>query len=263
MIDTHCHLSEFKNYDEILIRAVDAGILGVVEVGYDLPSSIFAIELSEKYINFVYPVIGIHPHEAKNFDKNTLQELERILKHEYHKIIAIGEIGLDFYKNYSPPDKQIEVFKIQLELAEKYNKPVVIHTRKAFPLIFDIIGEYDIKAGIMHAFSGGLNELKCALELGFYISFCGVLTYEGKKLKEVLKNTPVDKILFETDSPYITPEPFRRRKRNEPAFIVYTIKKASEILGLDFDKLSKIEVKNFKNFLKKAGVEYYAEVFRA
>jgi len=242
IFDTHVHLNDknfAKDLDEVIKRAIDSGVNKMIVVGYDVPTSERAVEISKKYNGKIYASCAIHPHDAEDFDKE-FKNIEEISKEK--EIIAIGETGLDFYRNLSPKEKQIESFKWHIELSLKRNLPLILHVRNAFPDVFQILKDYKNLKGIFHCFSGGVNEAKKGVEMGFYISFSGSLTYGSRKLEDSLKVLPEDKILFETDAPYLTPRPLRGR--NEPSYIVYTIKHASRVLNIEFERLCEISYKN-------------------
>jgi len=242
IFDTHVHLNEenfTKDLDEVIKRALDSGVNKMIVVGYDVPSSERAIEISKKYKGKIYASCAIHPHDAEDFDKE-FKSIEEISKEK--EVVAIGETGLDFYRNFSPKEKQIESFKWHIELSLKRNLPLIFHVRNAFPDVFRILKEYKNLKGVFHCFSGGVSEVKKIVEMGFYISFSGSLTYGSRKLEESLKILPEDKILFETDAPYLTPKPLKGR--NEPSYIVYTVKHASRVLDVEFERLCEISYKN-------------------
>jgi len=242
IFDTHVHLNDktfAKDLDEVIKRAIDSGVNKMIVVGYDVPTSGRAVEISKKYNGKIYASCAIHPHDAEDFDKE-FKNIEEISKEK--EIVAIGETGLDFYRNLSPKEKQIESFKWHIELSLKRNLPLILHVRNAFPDVFQILNNYKNLKGIFHCFSGGVNEAKKGIEMGFYISFSGSLTYGSRKLEDSLKILPEDRILFETDAPYLTPRPLRGR--NEPSYIVYTIKHASRVLNIEFERLCEISYKN-------------------
>jgi len=240
LIDTHCHLQDkdlLKDIDGVLARAKEAGVEKMVCVGYDLPSSRAAVELSRKY-KPVYAVIGVHPHDAKTYTDDVEKELRMMAANP--KVVAIGEIGLDYYRDLSPREIQKDVFIQQIHLAKSLKKPIVIHDRDAHEDVMTILkkekgGQY---GGIMHCFSG---HLPMALELvkqNFYISFAGPLTYKNnKKGQEAAAGVPLDRLLVETDCPYLSPEP-KRGKTNEPANVRYTAQKLAEIRGKTLDEIA-------------------------
>jgi len=214
-------------------------------VGYDLESSERALELAE-YLPWSYVAVGIHPHDASDFRDTDLKRLEDLASHE--RVRAIGEIGLDFYRNYSPKDDQLRAFRAQLELAKSLSMPIVLHVRKAFPDVFQVLQEHEVHEGVFHCFSGGVQEAQKAVELGFYVSFAGSLTYGSKKLERALKNMPRDRVLLETDAPYLAPGEYRGQ-RNEPAYLLETAKKASEVLGVPLEIFARQTFENTLAFL--------------
>lgn len=247
LFDSHCHLNDEvyeDDLDEVIKRAEDEGVERIVVVGYDLDSSKKAIELSEKY-DFIYASIGLHPHDSTELTSELLDAFRKLGKHE--KVVAVGETGLDYFKMYSPRDAQKEAFKEQIKLANELELPLILHIRKAFPDVFEILDEIKPEKGaVMHCFSGGRNEALYGISKGFYISFSGSLTF-SKKLKEFVKDLPLDKILIETDAPYLTPHPYRGR-RNEPRYIKYIAMELSYLLDRDIEEVAEITYRNASKF---------------
>ena len=250
IFDTHIHLNEerlLSNLEQYLKEAEEKGVTKFLCVGWDLESSKKAIEIANKYKN-VYCSIGVIPTEHKQYEigSKTLKELESLLTTS-SKIIAIGEIGLDYYweKEEEIKEKQKIMFKEQIDLANKYNLPISIHSRNSFQDTFDILKRYPVnQAGVMHCYSGSKEMATEFIKLGYKIAFGGVLTFKNsKETKEVLANIPLESIVFETDAPYLAPTPFRG-KLNEPKFIYETVKYASESLKIDFSELCKISFHN-------------------
>ncbi|GAJ09283.1 unnamed protein product, partial [marine sediment metagenome] len=204
-----------------------------------------AISIANRYES-VYAVIGIHPHEVKNIDDLTYESLKEISRTD--KVVAYGEIGLDFFRNLSPRDVQIKRFGEQLELASEIALPVVIHDREAHRETMNMLKEWKgNRRGIIHCFSGDYEMAKKCLDMGFYISIPGTITFKkSEKLQEVVKNIPIDSILLETDSPYLTPHP-RRGRRNEPANVIFTARRVAEIRGLSLEEIGKITSQNTKS----------------
>ncbi len=229
----------------VVARALERGVKGFLIVGYDLESSERAIELAE-YLPWSYAAVGIHPHDAKEFKEEDLKVLEEMAAHE--RVRAIGEIGLDYYRNYSPQEDQRRAFRAQLELAKHLEMPVVLHVRKAFPDVFKILQEVEVTEGVFHCFSGGIQEAQKAVELGFYVSFAGSLTYGSRKLEKALKGISRDRILLETDAPYLAPGDYRGQ-RNEPAYLVETAKKVAEVLGVTLRDVATWTFQNALRFL--------------
>lgn len=248
LIDSHVHLDDRRydnDRDRIIKGLKDDGVELVINIGADLKTSIASVSLAEKYDN-VYAVIGVHPHSAKEVDDSTLEILKSFAPRD--KVVAIGEIGLDFHYDNSPRDVQRKWFKKQLELAKEVDLPVVIHSRDAAQETFDIMKEaQDGKLrGVIHCYSGSPEMALEYIKLGFYISLAGPVTFNNAKvLKEVAKAIPLDKLLIETDSPYLTPAP-NRGKRNEPAYVRFVAAEIAELREISFDDLIKATNKNTK-----------------
>lgn len=249
IIDTHAHL-DMPQYDEdrdaVIQRARDRGVEYILNVGCDLESSCQSVELSERY-DFIYAAAGIHPHDVKGIDDSTYEALKQL--HAHPKVVAFGEIGLDYFKNHSPQDTQRRRFKEQVELALELGKPIIVHNRDAKEDMIAILSEYYPLAGkpsgIFHCFSGDRELAERALEMGFYISFAGPLTFKNAKgLREVAQNIPADRLFVETDSPFLTPTPYRG-KRNEPAYVNHTAEKMAEIRGLNIKDVERTMALNF------------------
>lgn len=227
IIDTHCHLDAYLNIEEI-INDFD-GIM--ITSGYDDNSNLKVLELVNKYPN-VYGTLGIHPEEADN-DYNLNIILDNI---DNNKIVAIGEIGLDYHYIKDNKEKQQELFIKQLDIATKYNKPVVVHSREAISDTYDILSRYNLK-GTIHCFSSTTEMALKFIDLGYKIGVGGVLTFKnGKKLQEVVNNIDIEDILLETDSPYISPEPFRGRE-NKPKNVYYVAMKLAELKGSNVNEI--------------------------
>ncbi len=257
-IDTHCHLEmDAFNPDRenVIQRAKDAGIEAIITIGSDMKGNEGAIEISKEY-DFIYCSIGLHPHDAKDFNeeiynrikdwatKYKIQDLSS--EKQKNKVVAIGEIGLDYHYDNSPRDIQKKVFLRQLLLAKELNLPVVIHSREAKADTLSIIKESGITNGVFHCFSGDMDMAEKAIAMGFHISIAGPVTFKNaKKIHEVAKIIPDDYLLIETDSPYLAPEPYRG-KRNEPAFIVQTAKKIAELRDVNIEDIARITTLNAK-----------------
>jgi len=243
MFDTHAHLADPRfNLDriEVIERAIEEGICGILCVCSDFQRLDIFYQLLEKY-EFIYGAVGIHPHDASCY--NLLQgKLYEALKKD--KIVALGEIGLDYYYENSPRKIQKEVFRSQLDLARQKNLPVIIHSREAMEDTLRILQEKEIHRGVMHCFSGTENDMKLCLEMGLYISLAGVLTFpKALKLQRIACSVPLDRLVVETDSPYLAPQPVRG-KRNEPSFIKYTIQKIASLRGISQSKLEEVTSQN-------------------
>jgi TatD DNase family protein len=240
-IDTHAHLfypNFEKDVEEVINRAKHAGIDFIIVPSTDIETAKKAILLSEKY-DFIYCAVGVHPHDSKDWNDSILNEIESLSNHE--KVVAIGEIGLDYYYDYSPKEKQIEAFKHQIELALKINKPIIVHNREADKDVMDIVRSYSstgLKAQF-HCFSGSLEDAKELVRMNHFISFTGNITFKkSEALRNVVAALSMESILLETDSPFLTPEP-HRGKRNEPIFVKYIAEKLAEIHRLSVEDISR------------------------
>ncbi len=240
MIDTHCHLSK-KDYDNIddVIKNMKNNIMIVSSASPDDLMEI--IELCEKYDN-IYGTIGIHPEYASTYTINDIKLLEKYLKHP--KIVGIGEIGLDYYYTKDNIKQQKRLFSLQLDLACKYNIPIVVHTRNSLDDAYNILKQYKNIKGIMHCFSGNINYAYKIIDLNMYLGIGGILTFKNEKtLKEVVKEIDIKHFVLETDSPYLTPEPLRGHK-NEPVNIKYVAKKIADIKKENITKIFEITTNN-------------------
>jgi len=255
LIDSHCHLdsTEFDaDRDAVVQRALDAGVEWMVAIGTGNgpPDLEAGIRLADRYEAFV-ATVGIHPHEAAKASPEDIQHLGTLLAHP--KVIAVGEIGLDYHYDFSPRDVQKSVFIAQLNIAAVARKPIVIHTREAWDDTFALLEEHWVPhglAGIMHCFSGGPVEARRSLDLGFYLSFGGIVTYpKALDVHEAARRAPPDRILIETDAPYLAPVP-KRGKRNEPALIVHTARRLAELRGESFEQLARATTENFHRLLR-------------
>ena len=244
LVDTHCHLDNEKFDEDRLevIERIKENLEFCVNIGYDLASSKKSLELAKEY-DFIYAVIGVHPIDIAEYDEEVEKELELLGKNP--KVVAIGEIGLDYHWMTEPKEIQQERFKRQLELAERLNKPVVIHTRDAMEDTVNILKEYPNITGVIHCYPGSLETAKQLVDR-FYLGIGGTLTFKNsKKVVEVVKDIPLDRIVIETDCPYLTPEPFRG-KRNEPIYVEYVAKKIAEIKEISVEDVTKITTENAK-----------------
>jgi TatD DNase family protein len=253
-IDSHAHL-DVPQFDadraEVIDRARGAGIDTMLEIcGSDVAqgSLDIGIKLAEEY-PFIYAAVGVHPHEASLYDEALEQKLIEMTGHE--KVVGWGEIGLDYYYDNSPRDLQRNIFQRQLELGRRCNLPIIIHTRDAEDDTIAILKDARPGiSGVIHCFTGTQNLAETAIRMGFYISFSGVLTFKtAGDLREVARNTPLDKLLIETDCPYLAPVP-HRGKRNEPAFVKDTAAKLAEIKGASIEEIARITSANFKRLFR-------------
>jgi TatD DNase family protein len=251
-VDSHAHLDgpEFDtDRDEVIQRARDAGVSAILNVGTGDPHSGAlerALELADKHQE-VYAAVGIHPHDARLFDDKAEQRITSLIE-QSRRVIAWGEIGLDFHYDNSPRDVQLEVFRRQLQLARDVNLPVIIHTREAEEETVEILTSQWAGCGlpgVMHCFSGSLQLAQQAIELGFYVSFSGIITFKkAEDLRAVAKEVPLDSLLIETDCPFLAPVPFRG-KRNEPAYVVEVARCLAELRGMSVEKIGEITTDNF------------------
>lgn len=249
--DTHSHLDDEQfslDRDEVIQRARKAGITNMINIGNTASSSRNAVDLASKY-PFIYASVGIHPHDAKDCTEETWELLLRLAQNP--KVVAWGEIGLDYYRDLSPREVQREIFIRQLKLANEVGLPIVIHNRDAHGDILQIIRKYPPEAGgVFHSYSGSWEMAKELLAMGFYLSFSGPLTYKNARHSvEVAVNVPEDRFVVETDCPYLTPEPFRG-KRNEPAYVREVVGKIAELKGITFEKAAQLSSENARKLFK-------------
>ena len=250
--DSHAHLDDewFDEDRAELMEQIQKDLEGVINPGCDGKSSLLALDLAEKY-SFIYAAVGYHPENLKDIPKNYLDELAKLAVHP--KVVAIGEIGLDYYwKENEPKEVQKKIFLEQIDLAKQFNLPIIIHDRDAHGDMLEIFQkEVSGVQAVFHCFAGSLEMAKELAKRGYYFGFGGTSTYKNaNKVREVLKYLPKDLILFETDSPYLTPVPFRG-KRNNPLYVELTAKNAAEVLGLDFAELAEITTENAKRLFRK------------
>ena len=240
MIDSHAHiLSEYYENIDLLINDLKSkNMLNVINCADSIKTSHEIIDLSKKYESFLLPAVGIHPENVDEIDR--VNEIEEILKHE--KIYAIGEIGLDYYWNKENKDKQKELLNLQLDLAEKYNLPVIIHNREAIQDCFDELKKRKLK-GVIHCYTGSYEMAKEFIKLGYKLGIGGVLTFKNSKLYELIEKISLDDILLETDSPYLSPEPFRG-KTNVPSNVLYVAKRIAEIKNVSLEEVIDKTAKN-------------------
>ena len=247
-IDSHAHL-DMKDFDRdrnlVIERAIKGGITHIVTVGIDLPSSIHALQLTREY-DFIFSSIGYHPHNAEKMGINALKEFGGMASEA--KIVAWGEIGLDFYRHRSSPEKQIEAFEQQLDMAVDYDLPVIIHNREADQEVIEIIRK-DRKRperGVIHCFSGTYDLAMAFIQMGFYISIPGTVTYKNAfRVQDVASKIPLDRMLLETDAPFLAPVP-ERGKRNEPFFVTHTAQKVADLRNIDTQEVARRTSENAK-----------------
>ena len=244
IIDTHAHYDNKRFNDDRypLIESLPAaGIKTVINVGCDLESSHASIRLAEKF-PFVYATVGAHPHYVKHLDDNKLDKMKNLCNHK--KVVAYGELGLDFFHNFSPQTAQIHWFKRQLELTHELNLPAVIHAREAHDKTAKIIEESKVRKGVVHSFSGNADLAKFYVGLGFHIGIGGVITFDKSGVLEgVVHAIPLEWLLLETDCPYLTPAPYRG-KRNDSAKLIYVAEKIAEIKRISTDEVCRVTTAN-------------------
>ena len=246
LIDSHAHieLEPLSNkVPEVIARALAIGVIGIITVGIDYDDARAALNIARDN-PIVFASIGIHPHNAKGVGDDDLGLMEQLADNP--KVVAYGEIGLDFFRNHSPHDVQRGVFEDQIELAKKKNKPLVIHLRDAYAEGLGVLekkGPYPA-GGVIHCFSGDESDVQRALDLGFYISIPGTVTYKkNNQLRSIVSHIPEDRILLETDCPFLSPEPLRG-KDNEPSFIIHTARKVAEVRGVEWSDLALLTTNN-------------------
>lgn len=247
--DTHAHLSDEAFNDdrvEIAIKALDNGLDYIIDVGTNPKTWAVSKKLSMEVAR-VYTTVGWHPHDAKDAEISKL--LEQFNEWSTEKTVAVGEIGLDYHYDFSPRDKQKKLFGSQLEMAAELKLPSVIHIREAFNDAFDVLSSVPLDySGVVHCFSGNYEQARTLLDFGLYLSFTGVLAFpKSRKVREVFSKMPVDRVFFETDSPYLTPPP-NRGKRNVPDNVKHIVEVGAEVLNMSTDALAKITTENSRNF---------------
>ena len=246
--DTHAHYCDKRfddDRDEVLGSMPGAGISLILNSGSSIRSSKFSLELADKY-PFIYASAGVHPHDSKSMTDDTVLELEELLSHQ--KAVAVGEIGLDYHYDFSPRDVQRKRFREQLELARRLGKPVIIHEREALRDTLDMVRDYSDLTGVFHCFSGSWETAKIILDIGWYLSFTGVITFKNaRRALEVLEKMPADRIMLETDCPYLSPDPMRGR-RNSSLYLPYIAEKVAEVRELSVDEVAALTMDNGLRF---------------
>jgi TatD DNase family protein len=241
VVDTHCHLDMLRSGEDIgkvVSRAAARGVSHIITIGIDLKSSKKAIEIAEKHES-VYASVGIHPHNVEELQDNSYDELENLCENK--KVVAYGEVGLDFVKQYAPRHIQLEHYIRQVELAKKVKLPLVIHDREAHDEILNILKKEAPFAaeGVMHCFSGDWQLATQILDLGFFISIPGVVTFnKAFALQEVAQKTPLDRLILETDAPFLAPDPYRGRT-NIPEYMLYTAQKVADLRGISVEEVAR------------------------
>jgi TatD DNase family protein len=251
LVDSHVHLDDSKfddDRDATIERALAAGVDCMMAIGTgNGPADLdVAVRMADRY-PFIYATIGVHPHDASKATPETWTRMRELAIHP--KVLAVGEIGLDYHYDFSPRDVQRAVFEQQLALAADFAKPIVIHTREAWDDTLAILGTHWHGGGIMHCFTGDVAQARQALDLGFHLSFGGVVTFpKAEAVRQAARIAPEDRLLVETDCPYLAPVP-HRGKRNEPAFVVETARRLAEVRGVAPEAIAESTTRNFERLL--------------
>ncbi len=254
LIDTHCHLTYEPLAGEIeavVARSQAAGVTGWIAIGTGAEHNRKAVALAERFEN-MYAVIGVHPHHANEVTAAALAELRDLTQHA--KVVALGETGLDFHYELSPRPDQRRAFTAQLEIARELNLPVVIHSREAFDETMDILEQFiqlngRLRGVVFHCFSGSAEEARIVLDHGFYVSFTGVVTFKNaEQTREAVAAVPLDRLILETDCPYLSPEPMRRQKINEPALMIHTARFVAELRQMPLPDFAQAVTATSKSF---------------
>lgn len=252
LFDTHAHLDDEKfddDREEVIKKCIDSGIGNILNASADPKDIERIIELTKKY-DFIYASVGVHPHHAEEIDEKLIEKLYDFCKVE--KVVAVGEIGLDYYYDYSPKDIQRKWFARQISMAKDAGLPIIVHNRDAHEDTLKILRSEKAQScgGVLHCFTGSVEMAEQLIKMGFYISIAGPVTFKNaKKLIDVVKMLPEDRILIETDCPYLTPEP-NRGKRNDSSNVRYTAEKIAQIRGIDYEHIEKITTANAKRLFK-------------
>ena len=245
MIDSHCHLTYEplgKQLQDVLKRAAAAGVERMITIGTEIADAQRAIELCRQHEN-IRCAIGIHPHHSAQAQDDDVQWLRSLQQSPV--VVALGEMGLDYHYDFAPRDRQAQIFTAQLELAKELNRAVVIHNREATDDTLGIMKAFPTVPAVFHCFTGSAPEARKILEQGYLLGFTGIVTYKkSDELREVVKFTPADRILVETDAPYLSPEPVRKQKVNEPSFVMHTARVVADLRGISVQELDRITTEN-------------------
>lgn len=248
LFDTHAHLDDDR-FDEdrkqVIMQCKEEGVELILNAASNLHTSLQSIALAKEY-DFIYASVGVHPHDAKSMDSKTIDVLRDLAANP--KVKAIGEIGLDYHYDFSPRDVQKQMFMMQIDLAKQLKLPIIVHDRESHGDIMDIFNKMNVKdmGGVLHSFSGSVEMARECVKLGFYLSISGPLTFKNNvKTVEVVREIPLDMLLIETDSPYLTPVPYRGL-RNYPGYVRYVAEKIAEIKGLSFEEVAQKTLENGK-----------------
>jgi TatD DNase family protein len=258
LIDTHCHINLHQydaDRDAVLERAAAAGVTRIIIPAIDLETSIQIVPMTEKYPN-LYVAVGVHPNDVGEFNESTTSQLAKLSKHP--KVVSVGEIGLDYHWNNFPRETQIAAFEAQLALASQLQLPVIIHNRDASEDVMAVLETWarDLppvlkeRPGVLHSFSGTPEIAERALNIGFYLGFTGPITFKkAEETRAIAASTPLNRILVETDGPYLTPVPYRG-KRNEPAYIPYIVEQIAAVKGIDREEIGQATTQNAERLFK-------------
>ena len=247
-IDSHAHiqLSQFNtDRNAVLTRAQEASVTSILIIGFDLETSLSAVELAEKHEN-LFATVGMHPHDAKDLTQDVLNTFRDLLNHP--KVISLGEIGLDYFRNLSPRSVQKDAFEKQLDVAEEMEMPIIVHNRDAYMDILPILEARQGQIqGVLHCFTGDVELMQKSVEIGLHIGIGGIVTYpNAKDVQAVAREVPSDRLLIETDCPWLTPQ-FRRGKRNEPSYVRAVAEKIAELRHTTIESIGEITTNNFKS----------------
>jgi len=249
LIDSHAHLVSLENLPEVLLRAKENNVEKIVSISSDLPSTEATISLADEY-DYIFATTGLHPHSAKEMCEEVLLGIDRFAENE--KVVAIGETGLDYFYMNSEKEIQINSFTEQIRLGKRHNLPVIIHVRDADQDMLEILKKESMAdaPGVIHCFTGDFDTAKKYLDMGFYISFSGIVTFKrSDELREAAKNIPIDKMLIETDSPYLAPVP-HRGKPNEPSYVKYVAETIAEVRGISFEEIAQATKSNAEKLFR-------------
>jgi len=252
LIDTHCHLTFRQlssDVEGVLARSIAAGVTGWVTIATKPGELEKVVDLTRRYPN-MYAGLGYHPHHAKEITEDDLGRLKEFAQNE--KVVALGEMGLDYHYEYSEREIQKQVFRAQLDLAVELDLPAIVHTREAFDDTMDVLDEFAGKLNkvVIHCFSGDDRQVKVAIDRGYYISFTGIVTFRRncEQAQAAVKSVPIDRLMVETDSPFISPDPVRNKKPCEPAFMVHTARKLAELKGMEFEDFARTATETSRRF---------------
>jgi len=253
LIDSHIHLDS-KDYSEdlplLIYNAISSGVDMMITPGTTIASSKNCVSIANEY-DGVFAAVGVHPHDADNAESDYLSSLKELVGDRL--VVAIGEIGLDFNKNYSSPEAQSEIFRSQIKLAQELDLPMIIHNRDSDELMEEILLSEGYFKGVIHCYTGGLEFAKKLVEMGFLLGFTGIATFGVSELEEVIKWVPPDRLLVETDGPYMTPVP-HRGKRNEPSYVMHVAEKIAELKEITLEELADLTTKNCLTLFERINV---------